>query len=161
MVCFSNLLYDHCKMENCCSICVSNFKTPCTLPCNHRFCSVCIATWLTRSASCPLCRCDCTEWSAKWAQTTDAPLVIQIHHQFPTLEIIDDDSDYDDFRTMLDALDVDLDEMDEDLDEMDEMDLDEMDVADLEEWYFSNPTVMFQPSPDPVANDNNRAMLNV
>lgn len=66
-------------MENC-SICASDFKNPCTLPCNHRFCSVCIATWFTRSASCPLCRCDCTEWAAKWAQTEDAPLVIQMHY---------------------------------------------------------------------------------
>ena len=145
--CHTSLIQQDKIMDNC-SICASNFNNPCTLPCNHRFCSVCIAKWFTRSASCPLCRFDCTEWSAKWAQGADAPLVIQIHHQFPTLEIIDDDSDYDDFRTMLDALDVDL-------------DLDEMDVADLEEWYFSNPTVMFQPSPDPVANDNNRAMLNV
>lgn len=75
-------------MENC-SICASDFKNPCTLPCNHRFCSVCIATWFTRSASCPLCRCDCTEWAAKWAQTEDAPLVIQMHYNLAT-EPLDD-----------------------------------------------------------------------
>lgn len=92
------------KMETC-SICTSNFKNPCTLPCNHCFCSVCIATWFTRSASCPLCRCDCTEWAAKWAQTADAPLVIQIHHlQGPTIDDDSDDSDYDDIRVMLNEL---------------------------------------------------------
>ena len=97
--CHTSLIQQDKIMDNC-SICASNFNNPCTLPCNHRFCSVCIAKWFIRSASCPLCRCDCTEWSAKWAQGADAPLVIQIHGSASD----DDDSDYDDFRTMLDAL---------------------------------------------------------
>lgn len=78
-------------MENC-SICTSAIKNQCTLPCNHSFCSVCIATWFTRSASCPLCRHDCSRWANQWAKQTDSPLLIQIYHRFPgSLAMFDQD----------------------------------------------------------------------
>nr|GMC92527.1 probable E3 ubiquitin-protein ligase RHY1A [Ipomoea batatas] len=42
-----------------CSICLEEFSKGVnitTLPCSHRFHHSCIATWLERQASCPLCR---------------------------------------------------------------------------------------------------------
>ncbi len=76
-------------MESC-SICTSAIKNQCTLPCNHSFCSVCIATWFTRSTSCPLCRHDCSRWANQWAQQTDSPLLIQLYHRFPAMFDQDD-----------------------------------------------------------------------
>ena len=114
-------------MENC-SICTSAIKNDCTLPCNHSFCAVCIATWFTRSTSCPLCRHDCSEWTKQWAQQIDSPLLIQIYHRFPGAATL---FDQDDGPPPL------LDDEDESGDE----------YSSLSFFSSQNPIVTFQPSP--------------
>lgn len=42
---------------NVCSICLDPIVTDCHMtPCNHQFHHSCLAEWITRSPSCPLCR---------------------------------------------------------------------------------------------------------
>ncbi len=39
-----------------CSICQDRFSNPIKLPCDHIFCEDCVAEWLERENTCPLCR---------------------------------------------------------------------------------------------------------
>lgn len=53
---------DHNAGREACGICLEDYKANQTLrilPCNHRFHSRCVDTWLTAwQASCPICKCD-------------------------------------------------------------------------------------------------------
>lgn len=46
-----------------CPICFEEMKETdvCALPCSHCFHEACIDKWLTRSSTCPMCRCDVEE----------------------------------------------------------------------------------------------------
>lgn len=39
-----------------CPICHDDYSTPVRLGCSHIFCELCIAAWLDREHTCPLCR---------------------------------------------------------------------------------------------------------
>ncbi|CAM9135532.1 unnamed protein product [Ectocarpus fasciculatus] len=41
-----------------CSICYDRMSRPLLLPCNHLFCGECVAEWLERERTCPLCRAE-------------------------------------------------------------------------------------------------------
>ncbi|CAN0260912.1 unnamed protein product [Ectocarpus sp. 4 AP-2014] len=41
-----------------CSICYDQMSRPLLLPCNHLFCGECVAEWLERERTCPLCRAE-------------------------------------------------------------------------------------------------------
>jgi E3 ubiquitin-protein ligase RNFT1 len=39
-----------------CSICHDTLNSPVRLTCNHLYCEACIATWLAKEKTCPMCR---------------------------------------------------------------------------------------------------------
>ncbi|CAM9461546.1 unnamed protein product, partial [Hapterophycus canaliculatus] len=41
-----------------CSICYDQMDRPLLLPCDHLFCGECVAEWLERERTCPLCRAE-------------------------------------------------------------------------------------------------------
>jgi len=39
-----------------CAVCMATVRAPVKLACGHRYCEVCIESWLRHSRTCPLCR---------------------------------------------------------------------------------------------------------
>lgn len=74
-----------------CSICVCPMNQEKKLPCGHSFCSVCIAKWLVKKPTCPLCRLNCADFTVEWSQDIEAPLILQFCY-----------SDCDQWTTLLD-----------------------------------------------------------
>ncbi|XP_072302788.1 E3 ubiquitin-protein ligase RNFT1 [Eucyclogobius newberryi] len=56
-----------------CPICQGEYRQPRALLCQHIFCDECIALWLNREKSCPLCRTVITEKVYKWRDGDTSP----------------------------------------------------------------------------------------
>ena len=65
-----------------CSICFCTLQTEgCDnkkLCCGHEYHTACINTWLEKSRTCPLCRCDVTELGASSAEGFDVPVPMSV-----------------------------------------------------------------------------------
>ncbi|XP_023688793.1 E3 ubiquitin-protein ligase RNFT1 isoform X1 [Paramormyrops kingsleyae] len=56
-----------------CPICKAAFREPQALPCQHIFCDECIALWLNRERTCPLCRTVIADKVHKWQDGATSP----------------------------------------------------------------------------------------
>ncbi|KAG8122640.1 putative RING finger and transmembrane domain-containing protein, partial [Naja naja] len=54
------------EADNLCAICQAEFQKPVVLLCQHIFCDECIALWLNREKTCPLCRTVLSTHVNKW-----------------------------------------------------------------------------------------------
>ncbi|KAM6465080.1 E3 ubiquitin-protein ligase RNFT1 [Liasis olivaceus] len=54
------------EADDLCSICQAEFQKPVVLLCQHIFCEECIALWLNREKTCPLCRTVLSSHINKW-----------------------------------------------------------------------------------------------
>lgn len=57
-----------------CPICHDGYRKPTLLPCKHIFCEDCLAMWLDRERTCPMCRSTVAE-DPKWKDGSTSYLV--------------------------------------------------------------------------------------
>uniref|UniRef100_A0A158R4X2 RING-type domain-containing protein n=1 Tax=Syphacia muris TaxID=451379 RepID=A0A158R4X2_9BILA len=53
---FKKIDFSEIQRDMQCIICISSFKSPVKLNCNHIFCRKCIETWFSQHNTCPICR---------------------------------------------------------------------------------------------------------
>lgn len=60
-----------------CTICFGDFDSPVKLSCGHIFCDECIATWLDKEHTCPMCRATVAQEDNTWksGRTTYSPQI--------------------------------------------------------------------------------------